>query len=413
MARMSIDDKFLRDARVVLLGRRFGWSRRETMGAMLDLFALAYDREEDVVSAAEIDVAAGQAGFADALIDVDLGAPDARGVRIKGAGERIEYLVAKREAGRKGGRKSGESRRNNHEAKRSTASRHAEARGNPPDPVPDVVPDPVPDQIPDPPRARAILPVVLVPDQPAPAPAHLVRPAATPPDHREIDARRVVGREVLAELEAARERVSIALNRPYRRLAAQDPVEREIAIRVAAGAHDLPGIRDELLHVVAMAATEAEHRSKSLQWLTGSVFSEGNYRRFASGSSADFMRPDRRRDGDVIAIAPTPAEMDVARTVLAQLSKAAGIEWRVEDGHAGHVVARHRELVRSGVDPVRAGVELQAVAADRGDELAGKDATRGMLKPSFVFGAERFAEHLTSARAAYCNSIDDKRKAAT
>jgi hypothetical protein len=158
MARMSIDDKFLRDARVVLLGRRFAWSRRETMGALLDLFAVAYDREDDVIPAAEIDVTAGEAGFADALIDVDLGEPTADGVRIKGAAARIEYLTNKREAGRKGGRKSGEARRNRNEAKRSTPSSDREAHGNPPDPVPDLVPDPVPDLIPDLPPAHAIPP---------------------------------------------------------------------------------------------------------------------------------------------------------------------------------------------------------------------------------------------------------------
>jgi len=174
MARMSIDDKFLRDARVVLLGRRFGWSRRETMGALLDVFALTYDQETDVISSDEIDVAAGEAGFAQAMIDVDLGEHDDAGVRIKGAAERIEYLAAKREAGRKGGRKSGESRRNKHEAKRSSASSDREARGNLPDPVPDLPPDPVP--APDLQDQKVSLPR----DPTAPVPHQPVRPVPQP-----------------------------------------------------------------------------------------------------------------------------------------------------------------------------------------------------------------------------------------
>lgn len=173
MARMSIDDKFLRDGRVKLLGQRMGWSRRETMGALLDVFAISYDREDDVLPDAEIDAAADKQGFAEAMIEVGLGERDCQHVRIRGAAERIEYLAKKREAGAKGGRKSGESRRNRNEAKRSSASEAREAFGNPPDPVPDLPPDPVPDQIPDlSHRAHAIPPV---PEQQV---AHV--PTATP-----------------------------------------------------------------------------------------------------------------------------------------------------------------------------------------------------------------------------------------
>jgi hypothetical protein len=181
MARMSIDDKFLRDPRVVKLGRRFGWSRRETMGALLDVFALTYDQESDTLSPDEIDIAANEAGFADAMIAVDLADRNRDGVRIKGAAERISYLSHKVEAGRIGGRKSGETRRKKREAQRSSASEANEARGNPPDPVPDLPPDPVPDQIQDPTLPRAI---------PGPRPAPTAPKPLLPASHDRADRRR-------------------------------------------------------------------------------------------------------------------------------------------------------------------------------------------------------------------------------
>lgn len=151
MARMSIDDKFLRDPRVRRLGAHLGWSRRETMGCLLDVFAITYDRETHLLLPADIDEAAGKQCFADALVCFDLGERVGDLVRVKGAYERIAYLDKRREAGRLGGINSGKSRRNQSEAKRSTASstakRSNEAPRNPPDPVPDPVPAPVPDQI--------------------------------------------------------------------------------------------------------------------------------------------------------------------------------------------------------------------------------------------------------------------------
>jgi hypothetical protein len=249
MARMSIDDKFLRDARVVLLGRRFGWGRRETMGALLDLFAIAYDREDDVITAAEIDVTAGEAGFADALIDVDLGERVDDGVRIKGAAERIEYLAAKREAGRRGGRKSGETRRNRREAKRSTASADREARGNPPDPVPDLPPDPVPED-------QSSLPRTIPPAVPEPEPAQAVqeqqRPAggagpATPPSPAHEDIARTQ-----SEQKYARESVADFLCGPK---ACDHVVSRTTPENMRGGDRD-PTPANVILHAPAFDSSE-------------------------------------------------------------------------------------------------------------------------------------------------------------
>lgn len=140
MARMSIDDKFLRDPRVARLARNLRWSRYEARGRLLDVFAVCYDLETDVLRAEDIDAAAEHPGLADEMFAVDLAVNVRGGLRIRGAGKRIEYLGAKREAGRLGGLKSGESRRL---AAKHERSNH-EAPPNPPDPVPDPVPDPDP-----------------------------------------------------------------------------------------------------------------------------------------------------------------------------------------------------------------------------------------------------------------------------
>lgn len=369
MARMSIDDKLLRDPRAIHLGQKYGWNRYEAVGRLTCVYAICYDREIDVLRAVDIDTAAEQPGLSDAMIEVGLAVAVRGGVRIKGAKERIKYLTAKAEAGKIGGVKSGESRRNRREAKRSTASQAHEASANPPDPVPDVVPDPapVPDQIqiPDSPPARAIPPVPEpVAQQPtrvevgsgAPADATALRstPSAIrqrplsappgpeaqptmppptrlpvtwsgPPNHEAVAARTAIRKEVLAALEAARERVSKSLGKTYRPLPAFPAGESHLMRRILL-AGDLTGIRDELVHVVEMAALEAEYKTKSLQWLTGMLFdlphdgSENkNYRRFASGDADDYRRPEMptKRAG------PKPT---VHPGLAAQLEKIARLE---------------------------------------------------------------------------------------
>jgi hypothetical protein len=227
-----------------------------------------------------------------------------------------------------------------------------------------------------------------------------------------------VRKEILAALEAARERVSKALGKTYRPLPAQDQAERVLAIRILEAA-DLAKIRDELLHVVEMAALEAQHKTKSLQWLTGAAFADGNYRRFAAGDEADFERRDPRGP-DIAAIRTTPDEMVTARAVLAQLSEGCSpIVWRAEDGHAAIVVQRLREL--EAVRPGYGHAELCAVAAVACDAYEGKEKTRKLLTPGFVFGQVKFAELLTTARATYAANIEERtaelaherRKAAT
>jgi hypothetical protein len=164
MARMSIDDKFLRDPRVTQLALDLGVSRWEAMGRLLAVFAVCYDLERDIITPAQVDLAGERPGLADALFAVDLAVTTRRGLRIRGVKKRIEYLAPKREAGRQGGLKSGESRRNSAKQKREIR----EATVNPPDPVPDLVPDPVPEDQSSLPRA--------IPPEPSPT---LVAPPRT------------------------------------------------------------------------------------------------------------------------------------------------------------------------------------------------------------------------------------------
>lgn len=160
MARMSIDDKLLRDTRAIRLARRFGWRRQEAIGRLLDVYAVAYDRERDTLSVEDVDIAAEQDGFAAAMVEVDLAEQSRAGVRIRGAAERIRYLTQAADAGRLGGLKSGETRRSSARVNRGDPSPTLQGSGKPPDPVPDAVPDPV--VVPDPekisPSARAIPP---------------------------------------------------------------------------------------------------------------------------------------------------------------------------------------------------------------------------------------------------------------
>lgn len=141
MARMAIDDAFIRDPRVIRLSRRLNQSRFEVMGRLLAVYAVVYDRVSEVIPADDIDTAAELEGFSEHMIGVDLAAQDRRGVLIKGARKRIRYLETREESGRAGGVKSGETRRQRAKpkAKVQTKVTFAETEGpvNPPDLVPD------------------------------------------------------------------------------------------------------------------------------------------------------------------------------------------------------------------------------------------------------------------------------------
>lgn len=132
MARMSIDDSVLRDPRVLVLAKLCGWSRRETLGALLDVWAICYDYVTDVLPAEYIDVGAVLPDFAKHLVTAGLATEcSSGGVSLKGVKQRIEYLEAKARAGRAGGRKSGESRKDSAKQKPSTTRSTPQAPRNP------------------------------------------------------------------------------------------------------------------------------------------------------------------------------------------------------------------------------------------------------------------------------------------
>jgi len=143
MPRMSVDSKFGRDPRVLRLAKACGWSRRETMGALFDVWEVCYeraragDRNPEVLTIADIDAAAELDGFGENLIKSELGRKTKRGVRVSGAKKRVAYLKGSRKSGREGGIKSGEARR-----KRAKGTlREPFTKSNLPDSVPDPVPD--------------------------------------------------------------------------------------------------------------------------------------------------------------------------------------------------------------------------------------------------------------------------------
>lgn len=286
MARMSIDDKLLRDPRAVRLARKFGWRRQEAIGRLLDVYAVAYDRERDVLSVEDVDIAAEQPGFADAMFEVDLAEQIRTGVRIKGAAERIAYLSHKAEAGRIGGQKSGEARRNRREAERSSASSNREARGNPPDPVPDLpsVPDPVPED-------QNLSPAHAIPRTPEPVPTGVPTTAVVPaPREPSLD-------QLWSEFELERQRVAAKLGVPWVPLLAHDQGRDDLARALVDAS--TAGKRAELAatvrHAIAVAGAEVETEPTKLQWFSGAIFSPRNFRRLAAAPPPKAKRKPAER----------------------------------------------------------------------------------------------------------------------
>ncbi len=116
MARMSIDDMFLRDPRVAQLASLCGWSVRETRGCLLDVWAICYDQMTPMLSVGLVNITAGNtasglADFAKHLLESEL-ATVHRSTKlvICGVEDRIKYLIAKKESGRQGGLNSARTR---------------------------------------------------------------------------------------------------------------------------------------------------------------------------------------------------------------------------------------------------------------------------------------------------------------
>jgi hypothetical protein len=152
MARMSIDDMFLRDPRVARLARAMGWSQYEAEGRLLHVFAVVYDRvdagDDDILQPDDIDIAGGHNGLWELLIRHELAEQTRHGVRIRGAKERTHYLRTRKSSGSEGGRKSGESRRRTAKQNAKVTFDETEGRANPsaPDSAPDSASASVPEK---------------------------------------------------------------------------------------------------------------------------------------------------------------------------------------------------------------------------------------------------------------------------
>ncbi len=135
MARMSIDDRFLRDPRVTQMAIAMGWSKYEARGRLMDVFAIVYDRVNagrvPLLSASDIDTAAEFVGLTARMIEFDLAVNTDRGVHVRGSKEYTNYLNTRSPSGRAGGIKSGEIRREKARTKSKVTFDENEGRLNP------------------------------------------------------------------------------------------------------------------------------------------------------------------------------------------------------------------------------------------------------------------------------------------
>ncbi len=113
--------------------------------------------------------------------------------------------------------------------------------------------------------------------------------------------------ELWRELGAARKRVSAELGEVYRPLLAQDPGERKLALMLADPHADLEQTATAVRHAITVAAAEAGAQRK-LEWLTGTIFEERNFRRLAAGSVVAASRPRPAKPGEPARLPPRKAD---------------------------------------------------------------------------------------------------------
>lgn len=147
MARMSVDDSILRSPGVLRIAKALGWHRHRVIGAILDVWAICYDRVTPVIGdPIDIDTAADHDGFALELVRVGLATETPDGLLIRGAAERIRYLEGAEQSGRRGGLASAAKRKADNEMLGSLdgGSRLPSGAFNLPDTA--TAPDPDPDR---------------------------------------------------------------------------------------------------------------------------------------------------------------------------------------------------------------------------------------------------------------------------
>jgi hypothetical protein len=106
---------------------------------------------------------------------------------------------------------------------------------------------------------------------------------------RERSARQEARREIWAELERTRASVAADLGATIRPLAAQDPGETELAMRLLE-AGDIARGKADARHVIAVGAAEARADPDRMQWFSGALFTAANWRR-ALGVDPAHVRP--------------------------------------------------------------------------------------------------------------------------
>jgi uncharacterized phage protein (TIGR02220 family) len=100
-----VESSFLRDPRVVRLSKLMSLPRRETIGALLDVWAIAYDRMTSSLPEEDIDAVTGVEGFAVGMVTARLARPteDASELILAGVTERLNRIHTRQQAGQTGG----------------------------------------------------------------------------------------------------------------------------------------------------------------------------------------------------------------------------------------------------------------------------------------------------------------------
>jgi uncharacterized phage protein (TIGR02220 family) len=133
LMRVNMDSSCASDPRFKLLGKALGISWREAIGSSFLVWLVCYDRRSEILSEAEIDIAAEISGFCSAFLECGLAEKLDSGIQIKGVMERISFLSENSKRASKGGIESGKSRRlndnsNEAETKRTLQKERSGAR---------------------------------------------------------------------------------------------------------------------------------------------------------------------------------------------------------------------------------------------------------------------------------------------
>ena len=122
------------------------------------------------------------------------------------------------------------------------------------------------------------------------SPARAILPSTEPVlDPSTLQERQALRKELLLELNEARQAVAAEIGVEHRPLLAQDPGERALALLITQASGDHRRVVADARHAIAVASAEAI-RDRSLRWLTGVIFEERNYRRLVGATVTEARR---------------------------------------------------------------------------------------------------------------------------